>query len=724
MINSTLTTTTTTATASATTAIDSKLSPYAPTFCPTTQVTNSRFDIVYGLSLTSHFLSQHDFNMVSMIVNEWSSLPTLSSVFDYWKSFAKTCVSSKLPSLHFLLFNVRGLDERREEVILLLGKYEVDIIILTETGKIDKGIVRQSFLNYRFFYQKGENSWGGVIVLVKKSLPVNRVKCDVPNVVCVEIKLERTVRLCGIYAPTSKTWGWNDLTPIITEHCVLVGDFNIDLKDRSDVIAAEGLLNWTDSVKLVPVVPSESTSLRSKRMIDYALTRGIRLDIQTAVDKTTSDHKPVIGTIWEEYVENSLANCTHWKVFNTFLALTQEYWEDQSSLSSIDEYYTNFITLLECLKTRCTTYFPTKKYRTAISKELRANMSLARALSFRHKRTGDVLLKQKVKELRRLNRVALVETRTNKLSSTLKERCSGSSNGKMFWSSIKRNFKMNESLEAFIDEKDRIVKDDQGMLELAATHFENIFRESEVYRPHPYVDSPEIIWENNDEEIPPISMGEVKKVIAKLKKKQSCDAHGISPYMLKFLPTGYLSPIVKIFNESLKLRKGPTHWKMVKMKLLAKKDPICPVSDIRPISLLDTFLKVFEKLFLVRFQKILENRGLLHDSQSGFRPNVRLQSRVALLLDNIASQRSNSAPVATIFVDFKQAFDMLWWEGCVGKLSRLGVPKAYVLWIERWLKGRQGFIEMNGTRSKPFPISRGCPQGSCLSPVLFYNLSL
>ncbi len=71
------------------------------------------------------------------------------------------------------------------------------------------------------------------------------------------------------------------------------------------------------------------------------------------------------------------------------------------------------------------------------------------------------------------------------------------------------------------------------MLEIAATHYEKLFDESEVYRPHPYVDSPEILWENHDETIPPITMSELLKVIRKVKKKQSSDAHGISPLMLK-----------------------------------------------------------------------------------------------------------------------------------------------------------------------------------------------
>ena len=150
-----------------------------------------------------------------------------------------------------------------------------------------------------------------------------------------------------------------------------------------------------------------------------------------------------------------------------------------------------------------------------------------------------------------------------------------------------------------------------------------------------------------------------------------------------------------------------------------KKESICPITETRPISLLDIFLKLLGRLFLRRYNRILKNRGLLHDSRSGFRKHFRLQSRVLVLLDQISSLMSASAPVATVFVDFKQAFDQLWWTDRLGKLSWLCIPKTYVSWIESWLKHRLCFMEMNDKCSKTFPIFKSGPQRSCLTPALF-----
>ena len=82
---------------------------------------------------------------------------------------------------------------------------------------------------------------------------------------------------------------------------------------------------------------------------------------------------------------------------------------------------------------------------------------------------------------------------------------------------------------------------------------------------------------------------------------------------------------------------------------------------------------------------------------------------------------SNSSPVATIFVDFKSAFDMLWHDGCVGKLRQMGIPRAYTKWIKAWLGNRRGYIEIKGVKSRWFNIEKGGPQGGILSPTVFIS---
>jgi hypothetical protein len=93
----------------------------------------------------------------------------------------------------------------------------------------------------------------------------------------------------------------------------------------------------------------------------------------------------------------------------------------------------------------------------------------------------------------------------------------------------------------------------------------------------------------------------------------------------------------------------PKRSKDVRMILLAKKEAIYTPDQTRPISLLDSFLKVQERLFLNRFIQVLKDRGILPDNQSGFRGGHRLQTRVLLLIEQISLSMSNSSPIATVF---------------------------------------------------------------------------
>ena len=627
-----------------------QLSPHAPMFSPAVQVMKTAFDIEYALSLASEFLSFFEFVSLCDIVKEWRVSPTLSSCFANWKLRDSDRINPSRELVQVLLFNVRGLGERWEEVLLIAEKYKADCLVLVEIGAIEPTLVKEVFVNYNHFYQRGENAWRGVLMLFKPSISVKRVKCDTPNVCIVDVQLESTVRLFGIYAPKSKSWHWDNLSYLVKGDCVMFGDFNIDLECKKDEKCAKELEEWLESLALTPTVPDSPTSLRSDRTIDYALARGISLRIQVLPDNTTSDHKPILSVLNCECSVNAIGNKTHWRVFNYFLALNSEFWKHESIVALIDEYYTNFTSLLASLRARCTTFFPLKKHRTALPANLRERLSFVRALSLQHKRTGDVTLHTKIKEMRRQNRVELATVRSKRLSSAIKERCASSSSSTLFWSKLKKNFKSVNSLDAFVDDNDSITKDIDSMLEMAASHYEQLFTDSTVYRPHPYTDSPEIIWDNHDEMIPPITTDELRSCIAKVKKKHSVDAHGISAYMLSYIPSSYIDPLVRIFNTALTDYSGPSRWKYVKMKLLAKKESVCKVKDTRPISLLDIFLKLLERLFLKRFQSVLDRRGILHESQSGFRSNFRLQSRVLNLVDQISSLMSTSAPVATVFV--------------------------------------------------------------------------
>ena len=89
-----------------------------------------------------------------------------------------------------------------------------------------------------------------------------------------------------------------------------------------------------------------------------------------------------------------------------------------------------------------------------------------------------------------------------------------------------------------------------------------------------------------------------------------------------------------MFNAVLKWQHYPAVWKNARVISLRKpgKDPTLP-SSYRPISLLDTVGKLFEKILLSRIMAEINSRGLLRDEQFGFQPGLSTILQLARLVE-------------------------------------------------------------------------------------------
>ena len=115
--------------------------------------------------------------------------------------------------------------------------------------------------------------------MIRNGISASRVTCPTPNVCTIDIHYEQTIRLIALYAPARKTWQWTDLSSLITGQCLVIGDFDIDLENNRE--KAERFFEWLDVYSLDPIIPDSNTSLRSDRIMDYALVAGVDLTIQT-----------------------------------------------------------------------------------------------------------------------------------------------------------------------------------------------------------------------------------------------------------------------------------------------------------------------------------------------------------------------------------------------------------------------------------------------------------
>ncbi len=84
----------------------------------------------------------------------------------------------------------------------------------------------------------------------------------------------------------------------------------------------------------------------------------------------------------------------------------------------------------------------------------------------------------------------------------------------------------------------------------------------------------------------------------------------------------------------------------------------------------------------------------------------------------IRKAQINRESVVAVFFDIEKAYDMMWREGLLIKLCKLGIKGQMYRWINNFLSGRAIKVRI-GKVSEKFVIGNGTPQGSIVSPLLF-----
>ena len=141
--------------------------------------------------------------------------------------------------------------------------------------------------------------------------------------------------------------------------------------------------------------------------------------------------------------------------------------------------------------------------------------------------------------------------------------------------------------------------------------------------------------------------------------KKSSDPDGIHPLMLRHTGTFFKIACLKLFNFCL--HAGTYIWTIGKVIFLRKphKENYTIANSYRPITLTSYVGKLFERIIERRLRKDLEAKGLIDDSQEGFRKRRGTGRCIYKLLDNIRKIIEQGKVVAALFIDLEKAFDSI-----------------------------------------------------------------
>ena len=92
-------------------------------------------------------------------------------------------------------------------------------------------------------------------------------------------------------------------------------------------------------------------------------------------------------------------------------------------------------------------------------------------------------------------------------------------------------------------------------------------------------------------------------------------------------------------------------------------------ANYRPISILPTVSKIFEKHINKHLMAFLNKYKLIHANQSGFRQKLSCQTALVKLIDQWLTCIDKGDLIGTVLLDFRKAFDLVYHSILIEKLS-------------------------------------------------------
>ena len=212
---------------------------------------------------------------------------------------------------------------------------------------------------------------------------------------------------------------------------------------------------------------------------------------------------------------------------------------------------------------------------------------------------------------------------------------------------------------------------------------------------------------------------EVNDIFKELHSKNSAGHDTISTRTLKAIQPAIIKPITLIINQSLNTGVFPSKLKIAKVIPVYKKGNKLSLENYRPISLLPSISKIFEKVVFNQLYSYFDSNNLLNSKQYGFRKLFSTEHALLHFTDRIISEMDKSNYPLAIFLDLSKAFDTLNPEILIDKLKYYGVVEDSLAWFHSYLTNRKQYVQYENNKSSISNINLGVPQGSILGPLLF-----
>lgn len=633
-------------------------------------------------------------------------------------------------------WNANGINQHKLEIDRFIKDNKIDIMLISETHLTDKYNFRIS--GYYFYDTKHPEGkgHGGTGILINQRIPHHLLPghCSAhiqATSISVKIKHENLV-VSSIYCPPNhkiQSVDFKQFFATLGHKFIAAGDYN------AKHLHWGSRLNTPRGRQLIKTVTENGYDVAScgcptywptdrrkiPDLIDFAVTKNInrnKISTSSLLD-LSSDHSPVLLEYWSEKEEQKepvhLTNrLTNWSKFKMHVAVHLEKRTPLLTQNDIDAEVQNLNNLFINAAHAATPNLSPKSKRTPIktvsdvSKALTSKRKLRRLWQeFRSPESKHLYnqAKRKLQQLLKHKQQVRLENFLNSLGPTEETNYS-------LWK-VTRNMKRPQRHEPPIRLPDGSwAKSDDEKAEAFANHLEEVFQPNESKQNyHPPNDILPSI------KLPKIKLKSVQFIINSQMDPKKAPGHDkITGKMVKELPPSAIRRLAQLFNAILRTGHFPETWKLSTVTMIPKpgKD-ITKIASYRPISLLPTLSKLFEKIVLHKMMPEISKLIPLH--QFGFQAKHGTIEQVHRIVAEIRKAFEEKKYCSAIFLDVAQAFDKVWHDGLLYKV-KCKLPQLYPL-LTSYLANRKFQVRLKSYLSSERGSNAGVPQGSVIGPVLY-----
>lgn len=636
-------------------------------------------------------------------------------------------LTSNIKILHM---NIRSLNKNFDELVIYLRriKLDCDFILLTECwlSKVQNSL--PSLPGYHSHMSSYKNQNDGVVIYAKDNLNYEILEPQLMESSGLMIKYANTVVVAIYRSPSFKKVeifleSLNNVLSSLTKDVsvAIIGDININISPGTKDNYAEDYLNLIASHGYLP---AHSLPTREQNCLDHVILKSCKNSTTLVLNSLITDHAPLLFAM--DTRANHKPSSTATKVNH-----------DQVIKDINDRDFTDIIRLTDgctAAKKLVNTLCDIIKNNTKIIKIPHRKRHIKPWITdglLKCIKNRDKLHKQSTKNPDNMIYKTTYTRYRNycnnllkklKTSYEIKELEMAKKNPKATWNIVKRIANLNTTKKS-PKELLNISNTVEQSLDTVNTYFANVGRElaSKITR-NSYRRSDCNLTNpmGNSMVMLEVDECELETVIMGLRNDCAVGWDGIPSTVIK-RTRHKLIPILKfIFNLCILHGVFPSVFKKAVVCPVYKSGDRSSVTNYRPISVLTTLSKIFEKLLNKRLENFLHKHNILAPNQFGFRKGVSTEDAVLELTTSIVKKLDSRLKTIGIFLDLSKAFDTVSVPLLLDEMERIGIRGTVLNIFKSYLTDRVQCVKIGSLSSNDTSLQNfGVPQGSVLGPTMF-----